>query len=137
MPLTVGIVGLKELERKLDGKFLIQPEVESALDTVAQRGKRGGKGQGAKVNPIALRGAPLTRILTSPIRSPGNRIEAIPSFGRGAGRRKNPRFNPRSKGTSWIRKNVGAAGYGAGILGATARNALAKAAKKIAARWAS
>lgn len=122
MPLTVRIEGLAELQHKLDGDFLLQPEIEAALDTVAKRGQRGGSGLGARMNPIAVEAQDLRRTLITPLA--GRRLAGEP-------------FNPRTKGTAWLKKNIGAGGYGAGTLGSVARNALKSAAKKIAARWAS
>ena len=111
MSITVRIEGLKELEKKLDGKFLVQPEIEGALDTVAKRGQRGGRGLGAQRNPIGVGQGRLTRVLTSGT------------------------HHPRQKGTAWKRKNVGAAGFGRGVLGATAQNALKKAARRMEQRF--
>lgn len=40
--------------------------------------------------------------------------------------------NPRNKGTSWVKKHIGAAGYGKGILGSMIPHVARKAAKRIA-----
>jgi len=105
MPVTVKILGLKELEQKLDGSFLVQPEIEPALDSVANRGKRGGKGLGAKRNPITVRESALTRDLISSL------------------------HNPRQTGRTWRDSNIRR------FLPPVARNALNKAAKNIMARF--
>lgn len=107
MDLTIRILGLEELKKKLNGAFLVQPEIGPALDTVAKRGARGGKGLGAQNNPIGVSAQPLSRVLSTPL-----------NF-------------PRTRGTSWLAANLRR------FLPAVARNALNKAARGITARWAS
>lgn len=40
--------------------------------------------------------------------------------------------NPRNKGTSWVKKHIGAAGFGKGILGSMIPHVARKAGKRIA-----
>lgn len=82
---------------------------DEAIEKVGARMERGGRGQGAKVNRITRRRNGLTMDVRSTLRDPNSIAQRIPSFGRGATRRPNPRFNPRSKGTAWTRKNMAAA----------------------------
>ncbi len=104
---TVKIDGLKELEKKLDGKFLVQPEIEPALDSGANRAMRGGKGIGAQRNTISVAAQPLSRTIASTLNA------------------------PRVKGTSWRMSNLRR------FLPPVIRNALNKAARNIRVRWAS
>lgn len=139
--LTVKVVGLEELQKKLQPSYLYEPEIEAALDTVAKRGQRGGRGLGAKLNPISVEKRRLSRSVISPLARPSGSTRTRGARGTGTPR---PRwmqragYNPRRKGTSWLRKNLGATwttGTAKGVLGATAINALKKAAQKILARW--
>ena len=41
-------------------------------------------------------------------------------------------INPRNKGTSWVKKHLGASGYGKGIIGAMVPNVVRAAGKRIA-----
>lgn len=107
MNVIVRIVGLEALQKKLDGKFLWQPEVENALDSTANRGMRPrGKKLGVTNNTLSL----ATRTLE---RDVGTSLNW-----------------PRTKGTSWTKYNLRA-------MRAVAVNALKKAARNIEKRWSS
>jgi len=102
--ITVRVVGLKELERKLDGKLLVQPEIEEGLDTINARFMRGGKGLGVRRNVLNSQRAVLSRRVSS------------------------TRVWPRTRGTAWKSKNIGA------FRGMAAR-VIQKIVRGIRARW--
>lgn len=77
----VAIIGLREMERRLDIEFLAQPELERARDTFVARIQRGGKGLGARRNVLSATRRPLGATVTS------------------------TRIFPRTKGTRWGAKN--------------------------------
>lgn len=78
----IRVVGLEDLERKLDGKFLVQPEIADAMETFGKRMQRGGKGLGAQRNTIAIQREAL-----------GVRAQTTLN-------------NPRQTGMTWARKNI-------------------------------
>lgn len=124
-------------DKKIEG-VIYAAIVEESLQKIAERIERPlkgapgrGKGQGRKVNRITSRYGRLTLTASSTLRDPAVRRQSIPSFGRGAGRRPNPAFNPRSVGTSWVQKHIGSAGYGKGIIGSMAPSVLRKTAARI------
>ncbi len=78
---TIKVRGLNELQQKLDMKFLVQPEMGPAVETFSKRIQRGGKGLGAKRNPIAATLHPFGADLETPL------------------------SNPRNTGNEWTRKN--------------------------------
>lgn len=139
--LEVQVVGLKELQKKLDGKFLVQPEMVGVLDTVTRRAQRPTKGLGYKMNPLSVsRPAPLSRAIVTPLAHRRSSPKPRPAVRRKGTPRPHWMYwaivNPRVKGTKWLKKMVGTQGFGVGILGSTARSAIQAAAKKIAQRWA-
>jgi hypothetical protein len=78
---TVKVVGLTQLEKKLDEKLLVQPEVEAARDTIVTRLMRGGKGLGVTKNSLTKDVKPLGATVTSTLNY------------------------PRTRGTAWGKKN--------------------------------
>ena len=57
----VKILGLKELQAKVDWDVLAQPEFEDVRDTIVGRMMRGGKGRGVQRNTPTTRVFPRTR----------------------------------------------------------------------------
>ena len=102
---NVRIVGLNELTAKCDFEVLAQPEMEIARDTILGRINRQGKGLGAKRNQ-----------LTPTVQGLGATVETTLNF-------------PRTKGTSWGKKNER-------VVAAMASNVMKKAVQRIEARWA-
>lgn len=78
---AIKVVGLNELQMKLDTDFLLQPELDSALESFERRLLRQGKGLGAQRNEIAAERHTL-----------------------GATARSSLNY-PRTTGSSWQRKN--------------------------------
>ena len=113
MQFTFQIKGLKELERKLDGKFLIQPEMEHVRDALVTRIGRRRKTRGFRNNPLA--------VTVSPLLSGSSTIAQVGT----------PLNAPRTTGSAW-KKFVASL-----VNGSFMRRQLNSAAKKIAARWAS
>ncbi len=132
MDVTVRIVGLEELKKKLDGKLLVQPEMQDAVKTITDRialrdrnilksglqgrsrferasasASRGRKGLGIANNPLAVSMSALGT--ASEITSPLNW--------------------PRTTGSSWTKKNIG-------IFKSMVPNVIRKAIKGIESRWA-
>jgi len=66
----VKVAGLAKLERFLDGKLILQPEIEPALDSVAKRWLRKGKGLGEQRNTLSVAAEPLSRSLSTTLRAP-------------------------------------------------------------------
>lgn len=102
----VKIEGLAELEKKLGYPFLVDPAVNEGLGTIGTRVERGGKGLGARRNLIQR--VPLSEGL----------------------KMTSTRIYPRTRGTSWLNKNVR-------VIRAMFPNVLRKAAQRIEQRWAS
>jgi hypothetical protein len=100
----ITVLGLPELEKKLDAEFLAQPELEDARDTFVGRIQRGGKGLGAQRNELSAVVRPL-----------GATVFTTLNY-------------PRTKGTSWGRKNEA-------IVKAMAPRVIKKAARRIEERW--
>lgn len=73
MAVTVRILGLAELERKLGYPFLVDPGVQEGLGTVAARIERGGRGLGARNNLISRQplsqGLKMSSTLNAPRRT--------------------------------------------------------------------
>lgn len=101
--------------------------ISQELDKKAANKKRLGR----KNNRVTNRREALVLTSTSTLRDPSIRRQRIPSFGRGAGRRKNPDFNPRVKGTTWVKKNIGQPPYGKGVIGSMLPRVLRKTAERI------
>lgn len=105
---NIRLEGLPELLAKLDTKYLVQPEMEHAMDTFTQRVMtRRGSGLGAKRAVLAEAVTPFE-------------VSSITSS----------KKNPRNTGKAWLRKNER-------IIGAMAPRVLAKAVERIEERWAS
>lgn len=113
--LTVRVTGLKELQKKLDGKFLIAPELETVRDKLIERINRPRRkrnvSSGFANNPLAIQkyamamgNRPIARVTTT----------------------LNP---PRTKGTSWLRFVYSLA------RGAFLRNQMNAAVRRIQTRW--
>lgn len=77
----IRVRGLNEVEQKLDEAYLLQPELDAALETFAKRMQRGGKGLGARRNTVSAN---------------------VQSFGAEAVSSLN---NPRTTGGAWGAKN--------------------------------
>lgn len=117
MPVKVRVVGLEELDRKLDGRLLYEPEIDSTLQRMGDELKRGhdrGKGLGARRNVMAVeRAGRLSYRLTSRslVGRPW-RPKALkgPRRPRGSGtprpgwQERIPTFNPRRTGKAWRAK---------------------------------
>lgn len=137
MTVTIRVKGLAELERKLDGSVLLQPEAEAAVETIGARIARPtGKRIGVKRNTISrAQSGRLQETISTTLAGPD------PHRRRGTGprRRGTPRpgwqqratwYNPRRKGTAWVR-------YQEKLLkGTFGRNVMKKMAERIAARFA-
>lgn len=78
----IKVLGLAELEKKLDGDFLVQPEIDDAFASFGKRMERGGKGLGAQRNTIAIQQSALAVSARTTLNS------------------------PRMTGASWSRKNI-------------------------------
>lgn len=103
--LTLQIPGLNAFKAVVDWDILAQPEVDDALRTVETRVLRQGKGLGAERNTLSSELYPLQM-----------RVESTTVW-------------PRTRGTSWGRKNVG-------IVRSTLTRALTAAVGRMTARWA-
>lgn len=102
----VKVVGLNELVAKLDWDVLAQPEVALARDSIVERIEgRPGKGLGAKRNTLTSAVEPLSATVQTSLNY------------------------PRTKGTSWGRKNEG-------IVKSMAPRVMKKAVQRMEARWA-
>lgn len=132
--MTVQAKGLKEVEAKLGGLITQTaiPEVETGLDTIEKRMLRGGRARsyGKKNNVVGSERAHLSRRVHTTLRDNHDLRQTTPSFGSGAGRRKNPDFNPRSSGRKWLDYQVLA------VFKKMAPNVVRSVIKKINARWA-
>lgn len=117
MPLnvTVRVKGLEEVQRKLDGRFLVQPEFDHIADALAKRIGRPRKTKGFINNPLDIAVRPM------PVGAEGVTLATIGS----------PLNRPRTKGTSWLRFIYGLA------RGSFMSRQVASAVKKINERWAS
>jgi hypothetical protein len=106
-PITtnVKILGINELLERTDWDVLVQPEMRDAQDTILKRVKRQGKGLGARRNELAFDVRPLGATVSTSL------------------------IYPRTKGTSWGRKNVAA-------VRAMTPRVLKKAIKRMQERWA-
>lgn len=129
--MTIEVKGLKELEKKLGGSVLYEDAVEEGLDTFEKRMLRGGraKAAGKRTNLVTSQRAHLSRRINTTLRDETNIRQMVPSFGRGAGRRRNPDFNPRSSGRKWRDYQVLA------VFKKLAPSVVRKIIKKINARW--
>lgn len=78
---TVKISGLNEFMATCDWDVLVQPEMETARDTIVKRILRQGKGLGAKKNTLAATTRPFGATVVSTLNY------------------------PRTKGIAWGRKN--------------------------------
>jgi len=103
---TIKVKGLNELNQKLDMDFLVQPEMDAALESFEKRLLRQGKGLGAQRNEIAAERRTMGATARSTL------------------------VYPRTKGTSWGRKNEA-------IMKSMAPRVFAKMVRKIEERWAS
>ena len=101
---NVRVVGLNELQAKCDFDVLVQPEMEDARDTILGRINRQGKGLGAQRNQ-----------LTATVQGLGATVQTTLNY-------------PRTKGTSWGRKNER-------VVPLVANNAIKKAIGRIEERW--
>lgn len=109
----VQIKGLKEMQQKLDGKFLLQPEVESRIrDKFIERVERRRKTVGFQRNPLQSERMPL---------SDGKPLAAITT----------PLNSPRTSGKSW-REFVFSL-----VKGTFMERQINAAMKEIRARWSS
>lgn len=98
------VEGLDEIQAKLDEDFLVQPELEHARDTIVERVERQGRGLGAKRNSLSTVKEPLGAKVTSTLN------------------------HPRTKGTSWGRKNES-------IFKSMSGRVVKKAIERIESRW--
>ena len=105
--------------------------VAEALMKVEERIKRPGRKAGRRLNRLTSRINGLTLTVDSTVRAKGSRRQSFPTFGRGAGRRVNPDFNPRATGKAWMRKHVGSGDYGKGIIGQMLPRVLRKTTARI------
>lgn len=132
--MTVQAKGLKEVEAKLGGAITqtAVAEVESGLDSIEKRMLRGGKARsyGKRNNTVGSEKSHLSRRVHTSLRDNANIREVVPSFGSGAGRRKNPEFNPRVTGRAWLDYQVRA------VFKSMAPRVVNSIIKKINARWA-
>lgn len=112
--------------KKID-KTVQDAIVDQVFNKLGERVTRSSRRLGRKNNRITSENRALVLDLTSTLRNPADRRQSIPSFGRGAGRRKNPDFNPRVKGTAWVKFVYSLA------KGSFMRNQLRSAAAKITA----
>lgn len=117
---TVSVRGLKELEKKLDGKVLYTPELEAGMDTIRDRMLRGGKGRGVKNNTLTTQRGVLTRRIVSTTRDLSDKEQF---------NRYSPRFNPRVTGSAWRSKQVG-------IFNGMVSRVVRKVVQRINSRWA-
>lgn len=78
---TIKLQNFDAVEKRLDAKILVQPELDDAVKTMTERMMRGGKGAGVRNNT-----------LLSTIHQGGATITSSLNF-------------PRTVGTSWTRKN--------------------------------
>jgi len=129
--MTIEVKNLAEIQKKLNGSVLYEDEFEAGLDTIEKRMLRGGKArsQGKKTNTVRSERMHLSRRIATTRRDNNNIREIVPSFGRGAGRRKNPDFNPRVSGSAWRNYQVHA------VFKKMAPNVVRSIIKKINARW--
>jgi hypothetical protein len=108
-----------EVKKAIVAEALAEDGSRYTSETIPQRIKRvkkSGKRQGRLVNTVTTTTQGLNMTAVTTVRDKGNRRQSAPSFGRGAGRRPNPQFNPRTKGTSWKRSMVGGGQYGKGAI---------------------
>lgn len=135
---TIKVVGLDELQKKLGHAVLLDPAAEDALETIGARiAKPSGKKIGVLRNKIGRHSAGhLKQNVTTTL------AEAGPHYVRkGATRRPGtPRpgwqkyatwYNPRLKGQSWFKYQQKL------VRGAFGRNVIKAMVRKIEARWAS
>jgi hypothetical protein len=129
MTVTVTIRG-PLFSKKID-QVVKDAIVAESLLKIQERVERPGRRLGRKNNRLSSRRNALVLDVASTLRDPSVTRQRIPSFGSGRGRRPNPQFNPRSRGTAWVRKHVGGGQYGKGIIGAMAPAVLRKTAQRI------
>lgn len=140
MAVTVRVLGLKELEKKLDGKVLYEPEIEAGLERIADEMKTRHdkrKGLGARRNVMAIEraGRLQMRVRSTPLVSgwqPEPRKGARRPKGSGTPRpgwqEKVPTYNPRRTGSAWYRAQRSR-------FKAMAPRVIRKAIEGIKARW--
>lgn len=110
----VKVKGLSELEKKLDSKFLLQPEVELRLrDKLVERIRRPRRKAGFQRNPLG--------VATAPLAGDGSVLATIGT----------PLNHPRRSGGAWLRFVMGL------MRGSFMSRQLATAVKEINARWSS
>lgn len=104
---NVRLEGLEELRKKLQADWLVQPEMESAMQTFTRRViDRPGSGLGSRRNTLSEARSPLTMTVSSSL------------------------VFPRTTGAAWTRKNTNI------IQGMSAR-VMAAVVRRIQERWAS
>lgn len=132
--MTIESKQLAPLEKKLGGLITetAVPELEAGLDTLEKRMLRGGRARsyGKRNNVVGSDRAHLSRRVHTTLRNNSDPRQTSPSFGSGAGRRKNPDFNPRSSGRKWLDYQVLA------VFKKISPSVVRSVIKKINARWA-
>lgn len=132
MDVTVRVVGLEALKKKLDGKLLIQPELQDAIKTIVDRialrdryvlrSGAMGRSRFERAQRSAARGRKGLGIVNNPL------AVSISALGTSA-EIASPTNWPRTTGASWTKKNIG-------IFKAMVPNVIRKAIQRIEARWA-
>jgi hypothetical protein len=106
---SVKIPGLKELEKRLDDKLLVQPEIEKALDTISQRPLRVSKKAGGQL------GIKNNLVTVKPAMALSREVSTSLNW-------------PRTRGTAWNKKVIGQ-------MKAVSQNALKAAFVRMKARF--
>lgn len=103
---NVKLVGFDALQEKLKFDVLMQPEMQTAVETITGRMMRGGKGIGVQHNTLTSSIQPLSSTVVTTL------------------------VWPRTKGVAWGRYQEKV------VKGIVATNAVKKAVQRIEERWA-
>jgi hypothetical protein len=125
---------VEKMRRKLDAKYLVEPEFDDIFATAGKRAQRQGKGIASRRNTITLERTNRLSMRVVSTRGDTNQRKRR----KGAERRKgsprpgwmlkDPHYNPRIKGDSWEAYNLK-------VLLTVLSRSISKAAKNIEARW--
>lgn len=129
----------ERLRKKLDAKYLVEPEFDDIFKSAETRVKRTGKGIAAKRNTITfvrtdrLSAKAITTLAgpnawkPKPRKGPVSQRKGPPRPG---WQEKIPNFNPRTSGVAWDKYNENV------LIKNILPRSIAKAVKNIEARWA-